>query len=111
MAPMRKRPKHSRSGPGLIDVMARSAVLAGSSEIEPVLAKPSRRRPMATTAAARYDQLLELMAAGILTSEEVTGAVERLTAQASLAAVRHRRRATDARAEPAEGPPGAARHH
>jgi hypothetical protein len=51
------------------------------------------------------------MAAGILTSEEVTGAVERLTAQASLAAVRHGRRATDPRPDPAEEPPVASRHH
>jgi hypothetical protein len=107
---MRKQPKLSRTGPGLIEAMARSAVLAGSSEIEPALRKPSRRRPPATTAAARYDQLLELMAAGILTSEEVTGAVERLTAQASLASVRHRRRSSDRRSGPDEVGRGG-RHH
>lgn len=93
---MRKRPKHSRSGPGLIGVMARSAILAGSSEIEPAVAGPSRARPpTTTTAAARYDQLLELMAAGVLTSEQVTDAVERLTAQASLASIRHGRPGSD----------------
>lgn len=89
---MRKRPRHNRSGPGLIGAMARSAVLAGSAEIEP----PRRARPPTTTAAARYDQLLELMAAGVLTSEQVTDAVERLTAQTSLASIRHGHRASDA---------------
>ena len=107
---MRKRPKRSRSGPGLIEVMARSAVLVGSAEIEPALAKPSRTRPPATTAAARYDQLLELMAAGILTSEQVTEAVERLTAQASVVSVRHGRRAGDRRRNTAPHP-GASRAH
>jgi hypothetical protein len=72
--------------------MARSAILAGSSEIEP----PSRTRPPMTTAAARYAQLLDLMAAGVLTSEQVTDAVERLTAQTSLASIRHGPRAGDA---------------
>jgi hypothetical protein len=100
---MRKRPRHSRSGPGLIGVMARSAILAGSSEIEPALAKPFRRRPPTTPAATRYDQLLELMAAGVLTSDQVSDAVERLTAQASLASVRRDRRAGDRRIDPDQG--------
>jgi hypothetical protein len=75
--------------------MARSAILAGSSEIEPAVAGATRVRPPTTTAAARYDQLLELMAAGVLTSEQVTDAVERLTAQASLASIRHGHRGSD----------------
>jgi hypothetical protein len=102
---MRKRPRHSRNGPGLIGAMARSAVLAGSSEVEPALAKRLRRDPLTTTAAARYDQLLELMAAGVLTSDQVTDAVERLTAQASLSAMRHGRRSSDRPADPEEGGP------
>lgn len=86
---MRKHPKFSRSGPGLISVMARSAVLAGSAEIEPVLARPRRRHALRSTAAARYDQLLELMSAGVLTGTEVQDAVERLTSQATRSSNRH----------------------
>ena len=85
---MRKHPKFSRSGPGLISVMARSAVLAGSPEIEPVLDRP-RRLTLRSSAAARYDQLLELMSAGVLTGAEVQDAVERLTSQAAINSTRH----------------------
>jgi hypothetical protein len=85
---MRKHPKFSRSGPGLISVMARSAVLAGSPEIEPVLDRP-RRLTLRSSAAARYDQLLELMSAGVLTGTEVQDAVERLTSQAAINSTRH----------------------
>ena len=86
---MRKHPKFSRSGPGLISVMARSAVLAGSPEIEPILARPRRRHALPSTAAARYDQLLELMSAGVLTGTEVQDAVERLTSRATRSSIRH----------------------
>jgi len=86
---MRKHPKFSRSGPGLISVMARSAVLAGSPEIEPVLDRPRRRLTLRSSAAARYDQLLELMSAGVLTGTEVQDAVERLTSQAAINSTRH----------------------
>jgi hypothetical protein len=86
---MRKHPKFSRSGPGLISVMARSAVLAGSAEIEPGLARPRRRNALRTTAAARYDQLLELMSEGVLTGTEFQDAVERLTSQATRSSIRH----------------------
>ena len=85
---MRKHPKFSPSGPVLISVMARSAVLAGSAEIEPVLARPRRRHALRSTAAARYDQLLELMSAGVLTGTEVQDAVERLTSQATRSSIR-----------------------
>ena len=85
---MRKHPKFSRSGPGLISVMARWAVLAGSPEIEPVLDRP-RRLTLRSSAAARYDQLLELMSAGVLTGTEVQDAVERLTSQAAINSTRH----------------------
>jgi hypothetical protein len=72
----------SRVGPGLIDSMVRSAVLSGTPVYERKL--PERWRSRANDshldeAAARFHQLCELTEAGILTREEFTAAVQRLT--------------------------------
>ena len=97
---MRKQPVVNRHGPGLIDLMARSAVIAQLPG-EPASAggRMERREAAGSRATDRYLQLYELMEAGVLTRTEFKVAVGRLTRMLSRRPPR--RRSPDREPEPA----------
>ena len=80
---MGKQPVVNRPGPGLIDLMARSAVIsqlpAGERSGPPAGGRTERRDAPGSRATDRYLQLYELMEAGVLTRTEFKVAVGRLT--------------------------------
>ena len=79
---MRKPQVVNRYGPGLIDLMARSAVISQLPAGElpaPAGGQADRREAPGNRATDRYLQLYELMEAGVLTRTEFKVAVGRLT--------------------------------
>jgi hypothetical protein len=79
---MRKQPVVNRHGPGLIDLMARSAVISQLPPGErpaPAAVSVERREAPGNRATDRYLQLYELMEVGVLTRTEFKVAVGRLT--------------------------------
>jgi hypothetical protein len=99
---MRKEPIVNRHGPGLIDLMARSAVLSHAPAGEPASSaggRGDRRGTPGGRATDRYLQLYELMEAGVLTRTEFKVAVGRLTRMLSRRPSRKRSPAREA--EPA----------
>ena len=99
---MGKQPVVDRHGPGLIDLMARSAVISQLPADElPATAggQADRREAPGNRATDRYLQLYELMEAGVLTRTEFKVAVGRLTRMLSRRPPR--RRSPDREPEPA----------
>ena len=98
---MGKQPVVNRHGPGLIDLMARSAVIAQLPPGESAAAggQVERREAPGSRATDRYLQLYELMEAGVLTRTEFKVAVGRLTRMLSKRPPR--RRSPDREPEPA----------
>jgi hypothetical protein len=79
---MPKQPVVDRHGPGLIDLMARSAVISqlpAGDPPAPAVGRVERREAPGNRATDRYLQLYELMEAGVLTRTEFKVAVGRLT--------------------------------
>jgi hypothetical protein len=76
---MRSSAVVNRDGPGLIGLMARSAVISSVPALRPDRQWERRLRP--ALAPDRYLQLYELMEAGVLTRHEFTVAANRFTAQ------------------------------
>lgn len=101
---MRKQPVVNRHGPGLIDLMARSAVIAQLPPGESVAAggRVERREAPGSRATDRYLQLYELMEAGVLTRTEFKVAVGRLTRMLSRRPSRKRSSAREALPAPKE---------
>jgi len=98
---MRKQPVVNRHGPGLIDLMARSAVISQLPAGEPpgAAGQVERREAPGNRATDRYLQLYELMEAGVLTRTEFKVAVGRLTR--ILSKRPSRKRSPDREPEPA----------
>jgi hypothetical protein len=83
---MRNEVEVNRQGPGLLDVMTRSAVVTGTRAFEHSIGDRRRGvgpRPFAARASDQYGQLCDLMEAGILTRREFGIALDRLTARVS----------------------------
>ena len=101
---MRKQPVVNRHGPGLIDLMARSAVIAQLPPGESAAAggRVERREAPGSRATDRYLQLYELMEAGVLTRTEFKVAVGRLTRMLSRRPSRKRSSAREALPAPKE---------
>ena len=95
---MRKPPVVKRHGPGLIDLMARSAVISQLPATErpaPASGRVERREAAGNRATDRYLQLYELMEAGVLTRTEFKVAVGRLTRMLSRRPPRQRSHARE----------------
>ena len=102
---MGKQPVVNRHGPGLIDLMARSAVISQlpAGELPAVAGgQADRREAPGIRATDRYLQLYELMEAGVLTRTEFKVAVGRLTRMLSRRPSRKRSSAREALPAPKE---------